>query len=371
MRILHIIDSLEMGGAENVLIGLAGGQRKEGHDVTVLQLRKARNGTVSNKMIALDIKVAWLQERGCVYNPLLIFKISNWLKCYDIVHVHLFPALYWAAIANGLSKSRTSLIYTEHSTDNRRRNNKILHLIDGKVYQCSYKMIVACAERVLEKYRQAFPNVDHVSYVNNGIDTQLFRDALPYTKQELLGINESCFVVTMVARFMSMKRQDTVVEAISLLPEEFHAVFVGGSEEDSGLARIKTLAESKGVLSRVHFLYSRKDVPRILKSSDVIVMASDYEGLSLSSIEGMAAGKPLVATNVDGLREVVDEAGLLFENRNSKQLADTLLQLAEDKLFYDNIAQRCVERAINYDVREMVQKYMKLYSEALMHRECL
>ena len=365
MRILHIIDSLEMGGAENVLIGLAGGQRKEGHEVTVLQLLKAKNSTVANKMIASDIKVAWLQKSGCVYNPLLIFKISKWLKRYDIIHVHLFPALYWVAIANGMSRSRTPLIYTEHSTDNRRRDNKILHFIDGKVYQHGYKMIVACAEKVLEKYRQAFPNVGHVCYVNNGIDTQLFRDALPYSKQELLCVDDSCFVVTMVARFMNMKRQDTVVEAISLLPEKFHAVFVGGSEEDSGLARIKTLAERKGVLNRVHFLYSRKDVPRILKSSDVVVMASDYEGLSLSSIEGMAAGKPLVATDVDGLREVVDGAGLLFENRNSKQLADILLQLAEDKAYYDNIALRCVERAVNYDVNEMVQKYLCVYKKSL------
>lgn len=365
MRILHIIDSLEMGGAENVLIGLAGGQRKKGHKVTVLQLLKAKNSTVASKMIASDVKVDWLQERGSVYNPILIFKISSRLKYYDIVHVHLFPALYWVAIAKGLSLSKTPMVYTEHSTDNKRRKNKVLHFIDGKVYQHGYKMIVACAKKVLEKYRKAFPHVSHVCYVNNGIDTQHFRDALPYSKQELLGIDDSCFVVTMVARFMSMKRQDTVVEAISLLPEKIHAVFVGGSEEDRGVARIKSLAERKGVLNRVHFLYSRKDVPRILKSSDVVVMASDYEGLSLSSIEGMAAGKPLVATDVDGLREVVDGAGLLFENRNSKELAEILLQLAEDKVYYDNIALRCVERAVNYDVKEMVQKYLNIYTNLI------
>ena len=120
-----------------------------------------------------------------------------------------------------------------------------------------------------------------------------------------MDVGEDVFVVTMVARFMTMKRQDTVVEAISKLPDNIHAVFVGGSENDEGLVRVKNLAVEKEVADRVHFLYIRNDVPRILKTSDVVVMASDFEGLSLSSIEGMAAGKPFIASNVNGLRVVV------------------------------------------------------------------
>jgi glycosyltransferase involved in cell wall biosynthesis len=365
MRILHIIDSLEMGGAENVLIGLAGGQRKEGHEVSVLQLVKAKNPTVTEKIVSSDVKVAWLQEDGSVYNPLLTLKLIKCLHSADIVHVHLFPALYWTALAKGLSMSKTPLVYTEHSTDNRRRNNMILHFLDKIIYKHGYKMIIACAERVMERFNQTFPDVRHVFYVNNGIDTQVFRDALSYSKQELLGIDESCFLVTMVARFMSMKRQDTVVEAIALLPEKIHAVFVGGTEDDEGLMRIKAFATDKGVITRVHFLYSRKDVPSILKSSDVVVMASDYEGLSLSSIEGMAAGKPMVATDVDGLREVVEGAGVLFENKNSKQLAGILSQLADNRDYCDKIALRCKKRAENFDVKEMVRKYLNIYDDVL------
>lgn len=363
MRILHIIDSLEMGGAENVLIGLAGGQRKEGHEVTVLQLVKAKNATVTEKMLAADVKVECLQESGSVYNPLLILKIIKWLCRAEIVHVHLFPALYWAAMAKWFSSGRTPLVYTEHSTGNKRRKNKILHFLDGIVYQHGYKMVVACAERVMEKYKEAFPRIKHVQYVNNGIDIQLFRDAAPYTKQELLGIDDSCFVVTMVARFMSMKRQDTVVEALPMLPETIHAVFVGGNEGDEGLLRVKALAEEKNVERRVHFLCSRKDVPRILKTSDVVVMASDYEGLSLSSIEGMAAGKPVIATDVDGLREVVNGAGVLFQNRNSRQLADILSQLKENKNYYNKLVELCTRQANIFDVKEMVQKYQIIYNE--------
>lgn len=368
MRILHIIDSLEMGGAENVLIGLAGGQRKADHEVTVLKLVQAKNATVTEKMQALDVKVECLRECGSVYNPLLILKIVKWLRQANIVHVHLFPALYWVALAKWLSFCKTPLVYTEHSTGNKRRKNRILHVADSIVYKHGYKMIVACAEKAMEMYKQAFPSVHHVRYVNNGIDTQVFREALPYTMKELLGIEESCFVVTMVARFMSMKRQDTVVEALAKLPESIHAVFVGGNEGDEGLLRVKALAVEKGVEERVHFLYSRKDVPRILKSSDVVVMASDYEGLSLSSIEGMAAGKPVVATNVNGLKEVVGDAGLLFENKDSGQLAKIIERLEGDKPYYNEVVAKCEERAKGYDVAEMVKNYMEIYKTVLNYK---
>ena len=69
------------------------------------------------------------------------------------------------------------------------------------------------------------------------------------------------------------------------------------------------MCDELGVSHRVLSLYIRKDVPRILKSSNVICMSSIYEGLSLSSIEGMASGHPFIATNVNGLREIVKGAG--------------------------------------------------------------
>jgi len=181
----------------------------------------------------------------------------------------------------------------------------------------------------------------------------------------LLGMDENVFVVTMVARFMSMKRQDTIVEAISKLPKEIHAVFVGGEQNDEGLLRVKRLAEDKGVLDRIHFLYIRSDVPRILKTSDIIVMASDYEGLSLSSVEGMAAGKPFVASNVDGLKEVVGGAGFLFENKDSDELAVIIKRLYDDKHLYDKTCEICQKRSSEFDVGKMAGEYLALYEEII------
>ena len=365
MKILHIIDSLSMGGAENMLVGLASGQKKLGHKVLVMPLVCPKETLVRRKMEDNGIAVLPFMPVGSCYNPKLIFKIAKVIRQFDIVHVHLFPALYWAAFARLIALSKVSMVYTEHSTNNRRRQTPLLHFIDNRVYQLEYKMIVACAEKVLETYRNAFPSVKHTCFINNGIDTNLYFEAAPYSKRELLGVEEDTFVVTMVARFMTMKRQDTIVEAIAKLPGKMHAVFVGGDESDEGLVRVKDLADSLGISKRVHFLYIRNDVPRILKTSDVVVMASDYEGLSLSSIEGMAAGKPFVATDVDGLREVVGGAGLLFENKNSEALSKILTCLAEDNAYYDEIAEKCLARASEFDASNMVESYLRVYKQLI------
>lgn len=366
MKILHIIDGLSMGGAENLLIGLAGGQVKRGHNVTVAPLVCAEHTPVRDKMEAKGVTVIPFKKAGSVYSPIFIHKISKVLRDYDIVHVHLFPALYWAGIAKLISFDKVPLIYTEHSTKNKRRGNMLFHATDRFIYQHSYKMVVACSDKALETYKEAYPSVSHVCAINNGVDISVYKEAMPYSKKELLNIDEDCYVVTMVARFMSMKRQDTVVEAIAKLPEDIHAVFVGGEEHDDGLKKVRELAEEKGVIERVHFLYIRNDVPRILKSSDVVIMASDYEGLSLSSVEGMAAGKPFVASDVNGLREVVGGAGILYENCNSNELSQVILRLKTDSAYRTSIANQCLQRANDFDIKRVVDSYTDVYKMFLM-----
>ena len=354
-----------MGGAENLLIPLTLEQKRQGNDVCVLLLRKASNPTVTGKIQSNGINVNWLIDKGSLYNPLLIIKLRPYLKQNDIVHVHLFPSLYWVGFAKWLTRNSASLIYTEHSTKNRRRGNFILNKVDWIVYQYAYKHIIACSEKARETYIEAYPNIKHITTVNNGVDTRQNREALPYTKQELLGVSEGSFIVTMVARFMFMKRQDTIVEAIAKLPKKFHACLVGGEPTDEGLIKVQRFAEELGVSDRIHFLYVRSDVPRILKTSDVVMMSSEYEGLSLSSIEGMAAGKPFVATDVNGLKEVVAGAGELFELYNSDQLATILTKLESDKDYYNWVANRCKQRASEFDIKIMVDNYMAIYNIVL------
>lgn len=362
MKILHVIDDMSMGGANALLISLAPAQANMGHHVDILQLVDAKDHTLINKLQGTGVGIYYLAKRGTVYTPIHILRALPYLSRYDVIHVHLFPALYWIGLAKLMAYSRTPLIYTEHSTSNKRRNNPLLQAMDKFVYSMCYEKVIACSEKALETFKEVFPSISALS-IPNGVDIKKNIEAKAYSKLELWGIKEDCFILTMVARFATMKRQDTIVEALRKMPTNFHAAFVGS---DGGcMNRIKEMVVKYGLTDRVHFMGLRGDVPEILKTSDAIIMASDYEGLSLSSIEGMATGKPFIATSVNGLREVVEGAGILFENKDSEALITILERLFNDKDYYNNVSIACSERAKHFDIDLCAEMYIKEYQKVL------
>lgn len=92
-------------------------------------------------------------------------------------------------------------------------------------------------------------------------------------------------------------------------------------------------------------------------------MSSHWEGFGLAAVEGMAAGKPVVATDVPGLAEVVQGAGILFPHEDEKTLALVLRRLMEDKTYYQQIVNQCMLRVSQYDIRKTVGAYLEIYKK--------
>ena len=109
----------------------------------------------------------------------------------------------------------------------------------------------------------------------------------------------------------------------------------------------------------------REDVPSLLKTADQIILSSHHEGLSLSSIEGMASGKPFLASDVQGLTNVVSGAGILFPEGDERSLANYITKLNENPEYYQKIASAGVRRSQKYDLEIMVEKYIELYHKIL------
>lgn len=359
MKVLHVIDSMDMGGAQSLLVELAPAQKKLEINVSVLQLLDSVDKTLINKLEAAGVEVLSLSNKRSVRSLNNVFDLIPYFRQYDIIHAHLFPSNYWVALAKLLSFSRTPIVTTEHSTDNKRRKIRVFKYIDAFIYK-NYQIVVACADRARDSFLQRYKSIECLS-IPNGVNIKKYTDAIPYTKTELLGIPDHCFISTMVARFVPSKRQDTIVRAIAKLPDNYHAVFVGGEKDDIGLIKVQNLANDLGVSERIHFMYLRSDVPRILKSSDVVVMSSEYEGLSLSSIEGMASGNPFVASDVKGLHEVVYGAGVLVKCSDAEELAEAIKSLCEDSVYRESITKKCLERASQFDIKQVAVKYLDVY----------
>ena len=103
------------------------------------------------------------------------------------------------------------------------------------------------------------------------------------------------------------------------------------------------------------------DVPSILQAADVVVMSSHWEGFGLAAVEGMAAQKPVIVSDVRGLREVAQNYGILFPHGDDEALANEIRHLAEDIEYYDQISERCYERARQFDINDMVDAYYQQY----------
>ena len=190
----------------------------------------------------------------------------------------------------------------------------------------------------------------------NGVDVDAIHGAEPIAEMK-----SGRFVVVMVAGFREAKDQDTVIRAMALLPKEEYELWLVG--DGTRRANLQLIIDNLQLEDSVKLLGLRTDVPNILKTADVVVMSSHWEGLSLSNIEGMSAGKPFVASDVNGLREVTQGYGLLFPHEDAEALAKIIQQLHDDRQYYQQIAARCYERAKEFDISKMASAYAEVYRQ--------
>lgn len=360
MKILHIINSLATGGAEKLILETLPLYAAQGIVVDLLLL----NGTKYPFLKELEDKKCcriFSLGNSSVYHPKHIMKIMPYLKNYDLVHVHLFPAQYYVAIAKMLSFTNTKLIFTEHSTSNRRFENKIFKPIDKIIYNQYHKIIAITHKVARQVINHAALRKDKITVIENGISLDKINTTSSAKKSELRSdLHESDYIILQVSSFQEPKDQSTVIKSLVHLPDHFKVLLVGEGVQKE---KCVNLATELRIQDRVFFLGVRMDVPQLLKTADIVVLSSKYEGLSLSSIEGMASGKPFIASNVPGLSEIVKGAGVLFPLGDAKKLAEEILLLATDQKHYDFITKQCLSRAEHYDISIMVQKHLDLYRE--------
>lgn len=355
MRILHVITSLQTGGAEHLLVDLLPRLREGRRNHVDLLLFDGQRTPFMGELESQGIRIYKLTTGGNVYNPLNIFRMIRYVMQYDIVHTHNTACQLFTPMAKLMSFTRKPLVTTEHSSNNRRRSMWWFKPVDKWMYN-RYAAVVCIADKPrlnLENYIGKKPNICTIS---NGVDTQRFMRPV----KDISGKDK--FVITMVAGLRVEKDHETLLKAITYLPDSYRLQLVGGGEKEAAL---KALASQLNLDDRVDFMGLRQDIPDILEQSDINVLSSHWEGLSLSSIEGMASGRPFIASDVDGLREVVGDAGVLFNHGDAQDLASKIRHLCEHPDEYRAVAARCQEKARQYDISVTASRYLELYKKLI------
>ncbi|PMC37358.1 glycosyltransferase [Bacillus sp. UMB0899] len=364
LKVLHIINSLDFGGAETLLKESLPLFKEKGIDCDVLVLRKSNSG-YEEFLKGHNIDIFYSNIKN-IYNPLQISFITNFLNKneYDVVHSHPFPSQYWVSLAKTLtSNKKVKFVTTEHNTSNGRRGKKIFYFLDKLIYS-QYKKIICISEGTKRELVKWVPDTFEKAYIiENGVNLNKFINSKPLNRTDLIPTyRDGDKLILMTARLTEQKDHQTVINAASELPNNIHFLFAGDGEKRK---EYETIVEEKNLTHRIHFLGMRPDVERIIKTVDLFVLSSHYEGFGLVAVEAMASGIPVIASNVSGLAEVVNEAGILFDKGNHKALISAINELVIDNNSYAEAKHKGIDRSKKYSLSVFVDNHINLYNNIL------
>jgi glycosyltransferase involved in cell wall biosynthesis len=252
MRVLQLIDSLPLAGAEVLVKDIAPRLRRLGIECEVAVLRLLQSPLES----VLQQAGVPLHSSGVanLYSSAHVRPLAKLIRHYDIVHVHLFPAQLWAALAVKRLDRPIPLVTTEHGSSNYRRR-WWLRSFDGWLYQ-HYISIACNSEATAKGLAHWCPGAESkIRVIQNGIPLDDFENAPPAE----LDVPSNVTRLVAVGRFAPPKDHATVLRAVVAVPR-IHLLLVG---EGPLRPDIENLARSLGVVERVSFLGRRQDVAEI------------------------------------------------------------------------------------------------------------
>ncbi len=346
MRILHLINGLGTGGAEMLVVDLADAMRRHGHQVRIACLADVP-GVPREKAERLGLDVTVLGRHR--YDPRQPFALARVGRGADVVHAHLFPSFYWAAVA----PMRTPVLFTEHNTWNRRMENPLLRLIDKFIYRRLDK-VIAISDGTAEVLAGHL-GVDASAYpvVLNGISDGLVEG--PAAKRAEGG-RRIIIVASLENRRKNINR---AVRTVADVPGSTLTIVGEGEDRDE----IEACVAELGLQDRVQLVGSRSDVPDLLRAHDLFLSTSHVEGFGLAAGEGMAVGLPVVAPRIPGISEVVTHnvSGLLFDPQDPAEPARSVNAVFDDRELADRLARDARIEAAKFTIDKCASSYEEYY----------
>ncbi len=329
-NVVHLVEKLGIGGLEKVLTTLALDLNKEKYNVSVWCLRKG--GFFADKLIeeGIDVKILGIYTSR---NPIGIYKLYKLLKLHkiDLIHTHAYSAGTVGRISAFLA-GVSVIIYHNHSVHD--HYNKYYHLVEWVLSFITDRII--CVSDIVKRSTKETQGIsaEKLITIYNGTSNvcSVSGKAIIKLKQELR-IHPEHTVIGTITHMEEHKGVFYLIQSASCFlksGKNLTFLLVGdGTQEE----KLKRLCVDLKIEKNVIFTGERSDIPEILSLIDIFVLPSVREGLGLSIIEAMACGKPIIATNVGGIPEVVKDgvSGILVPPKDIEALQDAIVELLDDK----------------------------------------
>ncbi len=350
MKVLHLLPYLEGHGTEAHAWLLCRYLKEQGHE-PFLAAPPGRGG-------------ARFAELGVSIMPLPAIRVGSFMGAMrraaaagqktDLVHVHAAQEFCGGLRLAGY---RGPIVFTAHCY-----HQDIDYAKAGLFLNPFCRRVIAVSEAERERLRKA--GVKGLRKVVNGIDPEPFAGFDRAAVRLQLGLPAEAVVCIAVGRLARPKAVDLLVRALARTGREVIALIAGEGPERAAL---ETTAQALGLGDRARFLGRREDMPRLLAAADIYVAPTRREGLSLAALEAMAAGLPLIVSNIPEFGEVVENGvnGLVFPTGRVDSLAQALSVLAGMPDLRNRMAEASRQRMARFTWERMGRETLAVYGQAL------
>ncbi len=364
VRVVEIMATGSNGGAQEHVYSLVTRLDRACYDVLVVSLS---HGPSVRRLERAGIPVCVIEEPDDAIAPR---RVAEELAPFrpEVVHNHMFRAeVVGTKAALQLGEAgcrRPAIISTVHSSRVRSCDDKDkLRLLTPYMDR-----LIAVSKSIVRKIAEERGSATPVSLIYNGVDLQRYDHQQPCcTLSQEYGIPQGAPIVGVIARLEPEKGHRTLLDAwpivLRAVPEAWLLVVGEGSECEA----LKARAQALGIADRVVFTGRRDDVPAVTAALDVAVLPSYREAQGLSVLEAMALGRPVVASNVGGIPEMIEDgvSGLLVPPADPSALANAIARLLLDHPYADLLARRGHDQTHDrFCVELMVRAISELYDEA-------
>ena len=361
MKIVHVIHDLGFGGAQRVLANLVLGRNRERFDASVVSLFAAGPGLDVAALRDAGVAVRFLDKKPG-FDAGAFRGLGRALREErpDVVHTHGYVVRYvWPYRLVGLAPRVVHTVHNLAEQDSGRP-----YWITSLCYRLGVRT-VAVGAAVAASVKNLH-GVDVRRVIPNGIDVQRVREAAGrrVALRAEWGRKEDDVVFLCAASLTPKKNHALLLSAFAELQKSASDTYLVLAGDGGERVAIEAAVEAEGLGDRVRLLGNRDDVPALLHAADVFVLSSDREGVPLSCMEAMAAGRPVVATRVGGTPEVVRDFvdGLLVEPGDVEGFAEAMRCVAVDRARRSVMGSAALRRAEEeFGVRRMIDRYEAFY----------
>ncbi len=361
MKIAQFIDTLNVGGAETMLVRLSVNLAQYGHEVTIYHFG---NPYIHNSCEKHGLNQVIIPFVGLYKSLLTVYifslKFARLLKKHkiDLLHSHLYGSItgaYFGAFIYRIPHVGT--LHDLYMVQERKGRGLVLRFT-----QAAGTQLVSVSQNMRGFYQSYIPFSKEIMNIYNGFKWEA--EPKKNTAPDIQRKNSGTIRLVVVARLIKLKRHEWLVNSLAeiIKKQNVQLFFVGdGPEQDNINAAIKNLS----LENKIFLLGERNDVHEILLTSDIFILPSESEGLSCSIIEAMSADLPCIVSNVGGNGELVSNEinGYVFDVDDINSLNNACNNLITHKDVREAMGAKGKERSENiFNLQSMTENYIKLYA---------